>query len=167
MTAELTRRFFFKLAAGAAVTPVLAKMAVALPAVPVLYGDGINDDTAGMRALFAGESVEFGPALGVKLEHYDMWSKAADGWHVKLPSGHYRIEDTVEISDTTTPDFGEPVTVVIADSEIVYPTKERPAFFFSGAGNVRLCVDKCHFRGLSDTPAPAFVFINVGDDHDC
>lgn len=51
-----TRRQFFQLIAGAALTPVLARAGTIHP---VLWGDGIHDDAPALNALFRGDVVEF------------------------------------------------------------------------------------------------------------
>ena len=56
---NLSRRSFFKLAVGAAIAPVVAKASVILDPIPVLYGDGIHDDTLSVQALIDGKVVEF------------------------------------------------------------------------------------------------------------
>jgi len=59
---EATRRGFFKLVAGAMAVPVAAKIAMAMPSVPMIYADGINDDAPGINALLRGDVVEFADA---------------------------------------------------------------------------------------------------------
>ena len=54
-----TRRGFMQLLAGAMLAPVSAKAAYAAPSVPLIVGDGVHDDTAGLNALLRGDVVEF------------------------------------------------------------------------------------------------------------
>ena len=87
-----TRRRFLQLLAGAALTPVLTSVASALPSVPVLYGDGVHDDTDALAALLRGDVVEFAAGL------------TADGcgWIgdvCRLPSGRFKVNRTIVLSD--------------------------------------------------------------------
>jgi hypothetical protein len=84
----MKRRAFFKLIAGAALSPVASKMAIALPSVPVLYGDGEHDDTHALQALLDGDVVEFA---------YPEMAKGA-GWVddvFTMPQGMFRTTETI------------------------------------------------------------------------
>lgn len=80
-----TRRGFFKLMAGAALAPVAAKAASILPDVPVLWGDGVHDDTESFQALLDGRVVEFA----------DPKKAVGAGWFddtLIVPRGEYRMK---------------------------------------------------------------------------
>ena len=86
--ADLSRRNFFKLVAGAMAVPVAAKLALALPNIPVIWGDGIHNDAPGLNALIRGEVVEFQNA---KLA-------AHVGWHgdsLVFGSGTFKINEPI------------------------------------------------------------------------
>ena len=86
---KTTRRGFFKLIAGAAVIPVVAK-ADFVGRLPVIYGDGVHDDAAGLNALFRGEVVEFANA---GMADSAGWSGAV----FQMPIGKFRIATPIEI----------------------------------------------------------------------
>jgi hypothetical protein len=56
-----SRRGFFKLLAGAAALAAVPAPAVT-SSVPIIWCDGIHDDTPGLSALIRGETVEFADA---------------------------------------------------------------------------------------------------------
>lgn len=82
-----TRRGFFKLLAGAALAPVASKAAALLPSIPVLYGDGVHDDTEAFQALLDGKVIEFA----------DAGMAEGAGWFgdvLNLPRGIFRVTST-------------------------------------------------------------------------
>jgi hypothetical protein len=88
----MKRRTFFKLIAGAVLSPVASKVAIALPSVPVLYGDGEHDDTDALHALLNGEVVEFAyPEMAEKFSWIDGVPK--------LPQGIFRIDAPIMYPD--------------------------------------------------------------------
>jgi hypothetical protein len=56
---KTTRRSFFKLLAGAAVVAASPSLALNLANIPVIYADGVHDDSEGFQALLEGGVVEF------------------------------------------------------------------------------------------------------------
>lgn len=81
-----TRRGFFRLLAGAAIAPIAAKVAAALPGVPVIWGDGIHDDFEGLQALVDGRVVEFADAAMAE----------GAGWFgstMRFPRGEFLVSD--------------------------------------------------------------------------
>lgn len=87
-----TRRGFFKLVAGAAIASVGAKAASILPDVPILWGDGIHDDTCAFQALIDGKVVEFA----------DPRKAVGAGWFndiLILPHGDYRMKAAIVFRD--------------------------------------------------------------------
>ncbi|MDE2342113.1 MAG: hypothetical protein KGL63_01755 [Betaproteobacteria bacterium] len=84
---KTTRRGFFKLVAGAALVPVAARVAKTLP-TPILYGDGVHNDTIALQTLVDGGVVEFADAR--------MAQNA--GWFgnvLRLPAGTFKIDTTL------------------------------------------------------------------------
>lgn len=81
----MTRRGFIgRMLAGAATSMAPARwLVLALPAIPILYGDGKHDDTAALNAWGAGRAVKRpdGTMLGERLEN-----------------GHFLVSDVVNIS---------------------------------------------------------------------
>jgi hypothetical protein len=86
----MNRRAFFRLAAGAALTPLAAKVAAAFPDAPILYGDGIHDDTAAVQAFIDGQVVQFAnPAMA---EGAGWFGNPFDGGAtLRMPKGLFRI----------------------------------------------------------------------------
>jgi hypothetical protein len=78
--------------AGAMIAPVLPKIAMALPSVPMIWGDGIHDDAPGLNALIRGEVVEFvRPEMGI-----------GSGWVkpgiIQMPHGVFKVDAPVRFS---------------------------------------------------------------------
>ncbi|MEQ9565484.1 MAG: hypothetical protein RLN85_06670 [Pseudomonadales bacterium] len=83
----MNRRSFFKLTAGAAIAPVAAKLVN--PLTPVLWGDGVHDDTSALQALLDGEVVEFANPS----------TASGAGWSeniFRMPGGIFRLSKGVE-----------------------------------------------------------------------
>lgn len=55
----MKRRSFFKLLAGGAVVAAMPSLALNLSNIPIIWGDGKHDDSAGLQALIYGKEVEF------------------------------------------------------------------------------------------------------------
>lgn len=143
----ITRRSFFRLTAGAAITPVLAQAAAAMPSIPVLWGDGVHDDTEAMQALLDGKVIEFAdPAM----------AKGA-GWFgktLRLPAGRFRMathpvfgKGSVEWTDVTVDGGG--VCVFLRD------------------GPHKACVEirnanRCTFKNMASFPMQEDGFAETG-----
>jgi len=85
MSIDLTRRFFL----GGAVSAVVIASAprLALSNTPVIYANGIKDDTIGLYALLRGDPVHF-PSDKIELSAYK---------DIILHSGKYVISETVAV----------------------------------------------------------------------
>lgn len=59
MDTNMSRRGFLNLMVGATAVIVCQKVPTTLAPVPILYGDGIHDDTKALQALIDGKVVEF------------------------------------------------------------------------------------------------------------
>lgn len=92
---NLSRRSFFRLAAGAALAPIAAKVAALSPSF-YLWGDGKHDDTDAIHALLNGDIVEFSG-------HID---GAGCGWHgnvLIMPRGEYLLSSPLTFDGKNTP----------------------------------------------------------------
>lgn len=89
-----TRRFFLGGAISALVVATVvprldAKGRILAGNTPVIYGNGIKDDSAGLAALMRGEPVIFGPDK-IGIDEYGS---------VTIHDGKYRIDHTVEVNN--------------------------------------------------------------------
>jgi len=84
----LASRRGFMIGAGAL---LFADPAVAYSKLPVLWGDGVHDDTDALNALFNGKRVRSGEAGDTFRPLFH------DGW-VALKGGHYAISGTIKHS---------------------------------------------------------------------
>jgi hypothetical protein len=118
---DLTRRNFFRIAAGAAIAPVMAKVALATDPPPILWGDGIHHDDEALQALIDGRVVEFGPLCGAE----------GAGWNgsmLILPSGEFRLgKGGVTVGPDTTIIIGNGAGLGVV-------RKPRTTFIFEHAG---------------------------------
>ena len=101
MNGRMNRRGFFRLVAGAALAPVVAKVGQAFPLPPILWGDGVHDDTAALQALIDGEIVEFA----------DRTIADGCGWIedvLHLPKAIYRTSEALQLRNPSDQiyDFG-------------------------------------------------------------
>ena len=129
---DLSRRSFFRLAIGAALTPVSAKAAAILPSVAVLYSDGTHCDSPAIRALIAGDVVEFARPQTAK----------GAGWlgnALRFPVGTYRIDEPITITPDRMPFPGVGMTVIFDDCVIVV------------ADNLRIWADIRGKNGMGNT----------------
>lgn len=109
---DVSRRRFFQIAAGAAIAPVAAK--IVNPLVPVLWGDGIHDDTSALQALLDGEVVEFAnPSIA-----------NGAGWFgdtFRMPSGFFKISHTLKIGHKSKCEYnGNHSFLFTTDSQYVF-----------------------------------------------
>lgn len=94
----MNRRHFFKLLAGAAIAPVIAKVASVADAAPLpqLWADGLHDDAPALNALFRGDVVEWMGA-GEMPVHVE---RGEDGrLSVWLGGGTYLTQSTIVLGD--------------------------------------------------------------------
>ena len=87
----MNRRGFLKVvfsAAAASAVPIALNKALRSP-TPVIYGDGIHDDTAGLQAAFNGQDF---------VCHKDLVSVSGDTVH--LSGGTFLISKTIEVGGT-------------------------------------------------------------------
>ena len=91
-----TRRGFFKLIAGAAIAPVAAKAAALMPSAPILWGDGVHDDTEALQALLDGRVVEF---VDASMAQGAGWS----GDYFRMPNGIFRTTAPIRMGSEDGP----------------------------------------------------------------
>jgi hypothetical protein len=107
----MKRRAFFQILAGAAIAPVLPKIALAMPA-PFLWGDGIHDDSAALQALIDGAVVEFS-------EHVT----PRGGWVaenvLQVPGGRFYLAEPLQLTRSITLDGGL-CAELIADKTVLH-----------------------------------------------
>lgn len=94
----ITRRSFFRLIAGAAIAPVASKASMVLPDVPILYGDGIHDDTVALQALIDGKTVEFFNPEMAKNAGWFGNPFSGNGALLRFPAGKFRVNKPLILS---------------------------------------------------------------------
>lgn len=118
---QMNRRAFFKLTAGAAIASALP-----LPGAtaPIIYGDGVHDDTEALQALLDGKVVEFAdPAMA-----------DGAGWHgakLRFPEGIFAISDTLRVD---VPEYDGAVVISGWGSQILLRRLGVAALFVNGTG---------------------------------
>ncbi|MBR9807458.1 MAG: hypothetical protein GYB49_09575 [Alphaproteobacteria bacterium] len=132
---ELNRRSFFF---GAGATVIAAAVPVNLKQVPVLYGDGVHDDTEALQAFFNHD--RFKVARGNVLHRQNF-----------LIGGRFLISETIK--------FGATKKITVKDCEFVcsdgfdgrYILQSMPVF-----DGVKVTLPSGTWVGRSHTPPPTF-----------
>jgi hypothetical protein len=77
--------------AGAMIAPVLPKIALSGPAMPILWGDGIHDDAPALKAFMRGDIIEFADArMGAP-------NIGWEGVRLTLPRGVFKLNAPISI----------------------------------------------------------------------
>lgn len=129
----LSRRSFL---GGAIVAVAVATLPLGrLTGVPIIWGDGFHDDTAGLQALFDGRPFR------VADERAGRCYQSAGSVH--LAGGHYRLSDTLEVGRN-----GQTAEIVGCSFRQTVP---RTAIRISGSGS--------HLVGLYIEGAPLAIMV--------
>ena len=127
----MNRRSFLKIAGAAGlltVTPISIASALATK-VPIIYGDGIHDDTEGLQAAVSGKDFV--------CESDIVW---VSGDTVKIYAGNFLISDTITISDTRTLIGGSRFTMA-------GPGLQNDKYMICITASSDLVLRNCHFVG--------------------
>ena len=137
----MNRRSFLKIAGTAgllAVTPITLASALATK-VPIIYGDGIHDDTEGLQAAVSGK--DFVCESGIV---------HVSGNTVNILGGTFLISDTITITDTR--------TFVSGSNFVMSGTgREDGRFMLDMQSSQEMVFRNCHFdyAGLKFSAAPS------------
>lgn len=130
---QMNRRSFFKLTAGAAIASALPLPGVA---APIIYGDGIHDDTEALQALLDGKVVEFAdPAMA-----------DGAGWHgakLRFPQGIFAISDTLRVE---VPEYDGVVLISGYGSQILMRRRGVAALLVDCTGSGQPVVNIANFH---------------------
>lgn len=132
----MNRRSFFKIMAGSAIAAVQASSVSALSDVPVLYGNGVVDDTFALQSLVNGDVVEFAdPSMAINVGWY--------GDYFMMPSGVFNISSGIVFNMRDAGDYA----IYGNNSVIVKTRKMKAAIIIYEGPNSRGVADNLLLRG--------------------
>lgn len=144
----MKRRHFFQLIAGAAMIPVLPRLA---KTAPMIWADGVHCDSAGVQAMLSGLPVEFAdPALAAKIK----WT----GDVLSFGRVQVRLKETLKLPECFS---GK----TLRDGHFLYNSDMDVVLDCSGVRGATICHNVFDFSGAPKPVENVFAGPVIFGDH--